>query len=77
MQQITDLYISNDGEFKGTKNEVKEYEDKIEKETKIKIEKDKKLTSIVKKVDELENLIKKYQDDYNEIPFIITDLRKK
>lgn len=76
MQQITDLYISNDGKFKGTSEEVKEYEDRIENEKKFKDEKDKKLKAIAKKVDEVAKLIDEYRNTYNDIPFIITDLRK-
>lgn len=76
MRQITDLYISDDGEIQGTLEEVKEYEEFVnEKGKNNKGEKDKDIKNIVKEVEKLTKLIEKYANAYDSIPFVITDLR--
>lgn len=62
-------YVSDDGVFSGSYEEVMRYEDELAKRNELKKTKKERRTKINDKIDELSAMIDGYYRDYKEFPF--------
>lgn len=65
----TEIYISDDGKFTGTFDEVTKYEAKLEAKKKLAEEKEARYNEIMDKSREVDDLISKYISDYGSAYF--------